>query len=121
MAAVVALMGSGETAPPMARVHRQLAARLPEGSRAVLLETPYLFQENAAEITSRALEYFAVSVGLPTTALPIGAPDADAASRASSLARLADADLVFSGPGSPSYALERWRDADLAGTLAALV
>jgi cyanophycinase-like exopeptidase len=101
----------------MARVHRQLVARLPERPRAVLLETPYLFQENAAEITARALEYFAVNVGLPLTALPLGARDTNAATRAAAEARLADADLVFSGPGSPSYALERWRATGLAEAL----
>ena len=60
---VLALMGSGETAPTMAKVHRALLARLPAGSPAVLLDTPYGFQENADDLTAKMVEAFAVSLG----------------------------------------------------------
>ena len=98
MARVLALMGSGETSPTMVTTHRRLAA--PD---AVLLDTPYGFQENAADISRRAIDYFAGSVGL---SVRVGTP-----------VEVAGAGWVFAGPGSPTYALRRWR-AD--GTAAAL-
>ena len=117
---ILALMGSGETAPPMARVHRRLAGLIVRRPpRATLIATPYAFQENAAEITTRTLDYFETNVGLPMTAVDIGASDADPVAEARALATLAESDLVFAGPGSPSYALERWREAGLGPMLTA--
>ncbi|MGI5271082.1 hypothetical protein ACQEUU_18145 [Nonomuraea sp. CA-218870] len=106
---LLVLMGSGETSPTMVEVHRAAARRLPPGARCVLLDTPYAFQENAADISARARRYFARSVGLDVEV----APDAEA--------RVAGADWVFSGPGSPTYALDRWARSGVAGDLRARV
>lgn len=107
---VLALIGSGETSPTMVTVHRELVARLGVRSpRAVLLATPYAFQENAAGVSEKARGYFARSVGLEVTVL--AGEDAG-----SGLAELRAADWAFAGPGSPSYALAHWR----AGAAAAL-
>ncbi|WP_051109060.1 hypothetical protein [Actinomadura flavalba] len=91
MRELLVIMGSGETSPTMVGVHKE-AARRP----AVLLDTPYAFQENAADISRRACAYFARSVGLP---VEVAAKPED----------LETAGWIFSGPGSPTYALERWR------------
>ena len=57
---ILAFMGSGETAPTMVTPHRDIVARLGDvPPRAVLLDTPYGFQENGPEITQKAVEYFA--------------------------------------------------------------
>jgi len=56
-------MGSGETSPTMVATHRELFGRLGEEVAAVLLETPYAFQENKAEISAKARRYFGDSVG----------------------------------------------------------
>ncbi|MFG1944254.1 hypothetical protein [Nonomuraea sp. NPDC048826] len=106
---LLVLMGSGETSPTMVEVHRAAARRLRPGARAVLLDTPYAFQENAADISARARRYFARSVGLDVDV----APDAEA--------RVAGADWVFSGPGSPTYALDRWARSGVSGDLRARV
>jgi hypothetical protein len=96
-------MGSGETSPTMVTVHRALAARLAPGQRpAVLLDTPYAFQENAADVSARARAYFARSVGLDVTVM--------SGDSAGELAVLRDAYWAFSGPGSPTYALRRWQE-----------
>jgi peptidase E len=101
---VLAIMGSGETSPTMVTVHRALTARVAASPVvAVLLDTPYAFQENAADVSARAKAYFARSVGLDVTVIS-GAPAGD-------LAVLRAADWVFSGPGSPTYAMRRWREA----------
>src|SRR5579862_2969785 len=100
-------MGSGETSPTMVTVHRALAARLgSDGPRAIVLETPYRFQENAASISADARTYFADSVGLAVTVLdglrpqPEG-PTPEGSSAEGQAAQVRSADWVFAGPGSP--------------------
>ena len=118
---VLAIMGSGETSPTMVTVHKALVAGLggqPAG--ALLLQTPYAFQENCADISARARQYFARSVGLTVSVFPdddepAGPGPGEAA--AARLAPLRTAGWVFSGPGSPTYALARW---DASGVSQAL-
>lgn len=102
---VLVLMGSGETSPTMVEVHRSVVRRLGGRPRAALLDTPYAFQENAADISSRARRYFARSVGLD---VEVGT-------------EIAGADWVFSGPGSPTFALDRWTATPVAAELRARV
>lgn len=101
---VLALIGSGETSPTMVAVHRELVRGL--GRPAVVLTTPYAFQENAEGVTEKARAYFARSVGLNVTAADDANFDA-----------LCAAGWVFAGPGSPSYALNNWRDGPVAEAL----
>ena len=117
---ILVLMGSGETAPTMVGVHRELAARLGPSPRAVLLDTPYGFQENAAELAERAVEYFATSVNLRIEVAGLGRMlGADPLAVERGLRLVADADLVFAGPGSPTYALRQWHGSAIADLLAA--
>ena len=112
---LLVLMGSGETSPSMVTTHREIAARLGGGPPAVLLDTPYGFEENAADISRRTLDYFAQRVQLSVEAVrfpgPLAAEPADRSVQPSpaALARLRAATYVFAGPGSPSYALSVWR------------
>lgn len=108
----IAIMGSGETAPTMIKPHRELISRLGSEARAVLLDTPYGFQENAVELAQRAVEYFRQSVGHPlevaglATLVPDGVVDDVTIEQG--LNRLRSADYIFAGPGSPTYALAQW-------------
>ena len=121
---VLALLGSGETAPTMVTTHREVVGRLGRVPSAVLLDTPYGFQENAPEISQRAVEYFAQRVQLAIE--PAGYPGPLAVdptqrtprAEAAALARLRTASLVFAGPGSPSYALSVWRSSPVPDALA---
>ena len=62
---VLAIIGSGETSPTMVTVHRGLVSRIGLASpQAMVLATPYAFQENAADVSARTQRYFADSVGL---------------------------------------------------------
>ncbi len=61
---ILTIMGSGETAPTMVSTHRRLTSLLPSPVRAVVLDTPYGFQENAPELAQRAVDYFATSVNV---------------------------------------------------------
>ena len=116
---VLAIMGSGETSPTMVTIHKVLASRLGEGDRsAVLLDTPYAFQENAADISARAQAYFARSVGLDVAVVSdADRPASQNPAAAAGLAAIRSADWVFAGPGSPSYALTRWRGGPVASAL----
>ena len=114
---LLTIMGSGETSPTMAKTHRELLARV--GPPAVLLDTPFGFQENADDLVAKATEYFRVSVGADLgLASWRSAAGADALATGRALARLREAHYVFSGPGSPSYALRQWAGSPIPGALA---
>ena len=122
---ILAIMGSGETAPTMVTPHREIVARLGDPTpRAVLLDTPYGFQENASEITQRAIEYFNHRVQLTIEPAGfLGPLAADQTQRtpiaeAAALSRVRTAGFVFAGPGSPSYALSVWKGSPVPETLA---
>jgi hypothetical protein len=111
-------MGSGETAPTMAKVHRLLVERLGAPPvDAVLLDSPYGFQENAEEISQRTVGYFR-NLQIPL-AVASWRTAQDVLSRERALARIDDADYVFSGPGSPTYALSVWEHSPLRDVLLA--
>ena len=116
-ARILAIMGSGETSPTMVKTHRQLIGRLTQPN-AVVLDTPYGFQENAPELALRAVEYFDVSVN--TVISPLGLTrmiDADPLAVQQGLSALTDADYVFAGPGSPTYALRQWKNTQVSHIL----
>jgi hypothetical protein len=116
---ILTIMGSGETTPTMTRVHRALLDRLGERPvPAVVLDTPYGFQENADDITARALEYFRVSVGTAFQPASFRSAGVDSLTRETALVRIRDARLVFTGPGSPSYALGQWSGTEIPRLLA---
>jgi hypothetical protein len=115
---ILAVMGSGETSPTMVSTHRMLAAKLAKTSRAVLLDTPYGFQENAPELATKAVEYFQTSINLVLEVAGLTEIiGADALAVERGLQKVADADYVFAGPGSPTYALRQWSGTPLAGLL----
>jgi hypothetical protein len=100
----------------MARVHRLLVERLGVPPvDAVLLDSAYGFQENADEISLRTVGYFrnlqiSIDVASWRTA-------DDVLARERTLARVAAADYVFAGPGSPTYALGIWENSRLREVL----
>ncbi len=109
-------MGSGETAPTMAKVHRLLVERLgAPPADAVLLDSPYGFQENADEISLRTVGYFR-NLQIPLDVASWRTAD-DVLPRERALARIDDADYAFAGPGSPTYALGVWRNSRLPDVL----
>ena len=113
----------------MVTVHRELVSRLGlDHPQAIVLATPYAFQENVADVSARAQRYFADSVGLrvriaagtspqadPEMAPPLTGEDEPEEGRQA--ADIGTADWVFAGPGSPSYALAHWRAGPVADAL----
>ena len=132
---MLAIIGSGETSPTMVTVHRNLLSRLGlNDPQAIVLATPYAFQENAADVSARAQRYFADSVGLRVRIATATSPHADPAmappltsedeeeeeeeeEEGRQAADIRAADWVFAGPGSPSYALAHWQAGPVAAGL----
>src|SRR5438874_13114969 len=110
---MIAIFGSGETSPTMTSVHKQLTARAGYPRlNAIFLDTPFGFQPNADEIVARTVTHFREHAGCE-----IGSASFRHSEQATPLeterflARLSEANYVFAGPGSPTYALRHWRNA----------
>ncbi|MGL5830179.1 MAG: hypothetical protein ACRC0L_11510, partial [Angustibacter sp.] len=115
------LMGSGETTPTLTPSHREIFAATERAVgtadlRAAFVDTPFGFQLNCDELTSRTQSYFADATGRDIAAAHWRSA-ADPA-REEALSLLAQAHWVLSGPGSPSYALAQWTKTDIPGALA---
>jgi len=118
---IITIMGSGETAPTMVSTHRALVAKLPRPKRVVLLDTTYGFQENSSELSGKAVEYFdkSVNVELQIAGLTrLVGESVDPLAIERGLQAVTDAQYVFAGPGSPSYALRQWDGSSLVNLLA---
>jgi cyanophycinase-like exopeptidase len=111
-------MGSGETSPTMVELHKSLVRR---AGRVTVLDTPYGFQENADELTERAVTYFTDSVGVAADVVTLRSAEVDPVDAGRALAALKDAEYVFAGPGSPTYALRQWRALGMGDVLAGVV
>jgi len=117
MTRLLVIMGSGETAPTMVKPHRTVFSRVGDGP-AVILDTPYGFQSNAADISTRAVSYFAASVGRQVEVVSWRVAPPAGLDRERALATLKEAEWVFAGPGSPTYAIRQWNDSPVPGLLA---
>jgi cyanophycinase-like exopeptidase len=113
------IIGSGETAPSMVEVHRTALADAGPGP-ALVLDTPYGFQENADALTRKALDYFATNVGRTLTPLrwrtELRGVELDRALLAVRAAR-----FVYAGPGSPTYTMRVWAGSGLAEAIRDMV
>src|SRR5256886_7426338 len=104
----------------MTSVHKQLTALAGQPRlNAIFLDTPFGFQPNADGIVARTVTYFREHVGCE-----IGIASfrhSEQATRLETerfLARLSEANYVFAGPGSPTYALRHWRNSGVLDRLA---
>jgi len=111
---LIVLFGSGETSPTGRKIFEEVFRTLPASPRLALLETPAGFELNSAQVIGRVGEFF-------THRLQNYAPKIDiipARKRGHELspdnpavvAPLLNSDLIFMGPGSPSYAIRQLRD-----------
>lgn len=114
---LIALFGSGETAPAGRAVHEYLFRRLKSPIRVAVLETPAGFQPNSAWVAERLAEFIRERLQNyhpQVTVVPARRRDGPFGTDAPQLtAPLLTANYVFMGPGSPTYAVRH-----LAGTRA---
>lgn len=126
MTRLLTIMGSGETAPTMVKPHREMFERLDasglvpaSGLSAVVLDTPFGFQENAPELSQKTVEYFRTS--LRREVVPVGllrTETMSAVEKERAFTAVRSAQFVFAGPGSPTYALRQWQQTPVPALLA---
>ena len=107
----VVFFGSGETSPAGRKVFEALFAKLPASPKVALLETPAGFELNSAQVIGRVADFLAhrlQNYNPQLTVIPARkrgtaySPDDPEL-----VAPLLDADLIFMGPGSPTYAVRQ--------------
>lgn len=107
----VAILGSGETSLSGGRIFEALAQSLPRPLKIAVLETPAGFELNSAQVAGRVADFL-------STRLQNYRPQVDVvpARRKNTAfnpndpeicAPLLSADLIFLGPGSPTYAIRQ--------------
>lgn len=114
----ITFIGSGEMSGAMGKVHRAVMSRIAEPVHAVFLDTPAGFQLNADEISAKAVQYFkkrfnvdlSVASFKTVTATPVEMDDA--------LRQLRQANYIFAGPGSPTYAIRNWQKTPILKAMA---
>lgn len=115
---LLVLMGSGETTPTMVTTHQRIFGRIGSDAEAVLVDTPYGFQENADDITARTVGYFDRNVGHRVEPVSLRRPQQlSGLELEQRLAALREADWIFAGPGSPTYLLRQWLGTPIVETV----
>lgn len=111
---LVVLFGSGETSPRGGQIWEAFARRLPVPLRIAILETPAGFELNSAQVAGRIADFLQVRLQNyrpQITVIPARkrgtpfSPDDPVIT-----APILDADVIFLGPGSPTYAVRQLRD-----------
>lgn len=101
----------------MVKVHRDLFGTH-EVRTGTLLDSPFGFQENVPQLTTKIIEYFDESLHVAVAPASLRrVADASALARATYLEDVRASRFVFAGPGSPSYAMRQWREIDLTSAL----
>jgi hypothetical protein len=110
----ILLFGSGETSPSGRKVFDHALRQLPPSPRIALLETPAGFELNSDAVIRRVGDFLQVNLQNyhpRITVIPARkrgtplSPDEPGV-----VAPLLEADLIFMGPGSPTYAVRQLRD-----------
>ena len=119
---LLVIMGSGETAPTMKIPHRRVFERVEadgDTAKPVMLDTPFGFQENAPILAAATTKYFSDAVSKEVVVAGLGRTDTgDSAAIEAAITRVRDANWVFAGPGSPTFALRQWQRTGLRDVLA---
>lgn len=113
----IAFLGSGETSLAGGRIFENLARNLPQSLKIAVLETPAGFELNSDQVAGRVAEFMGTRLQNYKPKIDViparkrgtdFSPDDPAI-----LKPLLSADMIFMGPGSPTYAVRQ-----LKGSLA---
>lgn len=111
---MIALFGSGETSTSGRKVFERLLKELPQQASVALLETPAGFELNSGAVIGRIAEFLRLRLQnydpQPVTIPARRKGGAFSVDDPRLLAPLLEADLIFMGPGSPSYAVRQLQD-----------
>lgn len=115
---MIVLMGSGELTATMVEVHKELLGRIPGVPKAVFLDTPAGFQLNVDQIAKKAQDYFKVHVRHALTVASFKSAESITPYEAEQAYQaVRQADFVLIGPGSPTYAVQQWRQSSIPDIL----
>jgi hypothetical protein len=110
----IAFLGSGETSLAGGRIFETLARSLPEGLKIALLETPAGFELNSAQVTGRVAEFMQSRLQNykpQIDVIPARKRGTDFSPNDPEILKpLLSADMIFMGPGSPTYAIRQLQD-----------
>ena len=110
----VILLGSGETAPSMRKVYDWLFQQQTLAPNISVLETPAGFEPNSDRVAGKIAEFFAhrlQNYDPQTEVIPARKRDTPfSPNNADIVAPLLQADVMFLGPGSPTYAVRQLQD-----------
>ena len=116
---IITLFGSGETSPHMAKLYRGLINNFDSKvNNNFLLDTPFGFQENHTILSDKIIRYFSEKVNLKIDS--INFPD-DNSHNKNIDKNITNSDFIFSGPGSPTYALKIWKKYGIDSLLASKI
>lgn len=111
MAGRITLVGAGELMAAMSPQHRAALARLKGPPHPVFIDTTAGFETNVDSIVSKAVEYYEHHLQTPLRVASFRHRDeTPAAEVAAAVAEIRAANLIFAGPGSPTYSINNWKD-----------
>lgn len=110
----IVLFGSGETLPPSGKAHEYVAERLGPKFKLAILETPAGFEPNSNAVAGAVGEFLARRLQNYQPEIRV-VPARKKGSEfspddANLLKEMLDADWLFMGPGSPTYAVRQLSD-----------
>ncbi len=110
----IVLFGSGETSPSGRKIFDRLLRQLPQAPRIALLETPAGFELNSTQVIGRVAEFIhhrlqnfdpqVMIIPARKRGTPFS-PD-----NPKIVSPLLKADMIFMGPGSPTYTIRQLHD-----------
>ncbi len=109
----IAFLGSGETSLAGGRIYETLARALPQPLRIAVMETPAGFELNSHQVAGRVADFLRTRLQNYTPTIDViaarkrGTPFSP--DEPSILQALLHANLIFMGPGSPTYATRQLR------------
>ena len=111
---IIVLMGSGELTGTMVELHKTLLRSFGASPQAYFVDTPAGFQLNVDQISKKAAAYFASRVQQSLRLASFkSAEQVDEAAMEQTFSALRTADYILIGPGSPTYALQQWRQSPI--------
>jgi hypothetical protein len=110
----IAFLGSGETSLAGGRIFETLARSLPQPPKIAILETPAGFELNSDQVAGRVAEFMETRLQNykpQIDVVPARKRDTDfSPDDPEILNPLLTADMIFMGPGSPTYAVRQLHD-----------
>jgi len=115
----ITFMSSGEMSARLSPAHRAVLSRIDEPLRAIFLDTPAGFQENATALAEKAVEYFQHNLQHDLSIVSFKSQKEATPEQINEVAaQVRSANYVFAGPGSPTYAVRNWIDTPIADAFA---